>query len=80
MHGTLPESGKWPAIPAAKKVRRGRTLLPFQSNGRLIEEETQLFAAVTIGGKSIPQSTPGQQRVLLAKSWRKIWLLWEGLQ
>jgi len=41
MHGTLPESGKWPAIPAAKKVRRGRTLLPFQSNGRLIEEETQ---------------------------------------
>ncbi|XP_044316707.1 uncharacterized protein LOC123037917 [Drosophila rhopaloa] len=52
MHGMLSESGKWPAIPAAE--RRAGVVRGFLSNltGRLIEEEQQLSAAVTIGGNS----------------------------
>ncbi|XP_044313310.1 uncharacterized protein LOC123037311 [Drosophila rhopaloa] len=52
MHGMLPESGKWPAIPAAE--RRAGVARGYLSNltGRLIEEEQQLSAAVTIGGNS----------------------------
>jgi len=48
----LPTIGKWPAISAAERRAGIAQCHLSKLTGKLIEEEQQLSAAVTIGGKS----------------------------